>query len=447
MSSGVATWSRVHYSSADGSTIPARWGCAVSFLPHGLSSTDTGVTALVFGGANNGAYLGDVCTINLLSGVVRTLVPTQFSASDTAPFARAYMEWTPLPHGYGQGNTAALDLTRDSGVYYLHAGMGASDGTPGSDADHDWLDEWLFDAATSTWHRPVPLTCSAHSTTCTDAAPLTSILTQFTSLDAATAGPALDLSATLRPSAVYAAVQRLTTAITDRALTPTTLTDDTSACSTSCTAWEVSATRVLPAPSEGARSVRMGGRLFTFGGYSCSQQGKQQAGGLECYTNDMMVLDFSTMKWTRLSAPSDTDPSIWPSPRAYFGMGGFEERHLIIITGGAYQDVTTTFYYMSDTYAFDTLLLTFVPITIRGIPPLATWSAGAAALGEDEFYYQGGCAGTVFYDQLLVLRIGLAISKHITAMQAAGVSPLQSQAALLRSLYKHVRVIMCTMRL
>jgi hypothetical protein len=128
MSLPVPTWSLQQYNaSVDAAySVPPRWGSGVAFLPNGagLNAADTGLTALIFGGYNSGAYLGDVVSYNFGNGAMRTLVASQAAASDTQPFARGYTEWSQLLAGAGANSAALINLNVDSGRMYMMGGSG-----------------------------------------------------------------------------------------------------------------------------------------------------------------------------------------------------------------------------------------------------------------------------------------------------------------------------------
>ena len=77
-------------------------------------------------------------------------------------------------------------------------------------------------------------------------------------------------------------------------------------------------------------------------GYLCLEKGAQKKGGDACFLTGMWVLDYATMRWNVTMPPDATDPSfkLWPSLRCYNTLVAHESRGLIIVQGGFYQDIT-----------------------------------------------------------------------------------------------------------
>lgn len=226
-------------------------------------------------------------------------------------------------------------------------GLGAADGVAYGDLDTDWNDEWVFNATSLSWARLGTLVCVQNATVCSDQLTLSSVLANYTEEDG---GGTFDLTNALRPSEIQAALTRLTTALSANAARTSALTDVPNACQPKCTKFEVapdagpqSTENHKPPPFEGVRMVRIGGKGYSFGGYICGKNGKQEAGGEACFLKSMYVLDYATMQWNVSHPPEDKthpDFALWPSQRCYNTLVAHEGRGLIIVQGGFFQDIT-----------------------------------------------------------------------------------------------------------
>lgn len=279
-----------------------------------MHPSDSGLTALLFGGTTGPDYLDDVVTLNFESATLRTIVPATAMAAaasqsqgesgdetDTeAPFGRSYMEWHPLPVGFGSGSLD-LDssssggdgtgtdsvLSPTSGSFFLLGGSGASDGRRFAALDRTWDDEYVFNVSETRWRRFGAGACLANSTRCADQAPLHTYTPVLTS---AAANGSLDLTSELRPAEALVALRALlhtvhaldaTLAADLAALNASRMTNDPAACKTACTsrAFDRGADNqlVYPPPLEGYRAAEMDGKLFVFGGRNLTRRGRDNA--------------------------------------------------------------------------------------------------------------------------------------------------------------------------
>jgi hypothetical protein len=301
----------VHLLSQAPGTLSPRFGGTAAFLPSGVSPSDSGLTALLFGGTTGPLYLDDVMTLNFESATLRTIVPAstagqaQGSGGDEidteAPFGRSYMEWHPLPAGFGSGSldSASGDgsLPPTSGSFFLLGGSGTSDGRRFAALDRTWDDEYIFNLSDARWRRFGAGACLSNSTRCADQAPLHAYTP---ALAQAAANGSLDLTSELRPAEALVALRSLlhtvhalnaTLSADLAALNTSRMTNDPAACKTVCTSRAfdrgVGGDRVYPPPLEGYRAAEMDGKLFVFGGPNHSltrsrdgrRQRKQHNGG------------------------------------------------------------------------------------------------------------------------------------------------------------------------
>lgn len=89
----------------------------------------------------------------------------------------------------------------------------------------------------------------------------------------------------------------------------------------------VDATAPHPPHLEGHRASHHDGQLFFFGGYSCLDAGVMSLGGDACFSSDLWVLNLTSHEWTQHTRPTDaTDSqySLWPSPRAYHAQAVYD---------------------------------------------------------------------------------------------------------------------------
>ena len=258
-------WSKIAYNASVSPGL--RWGTPAVLIPSGMDQSDAGLTAMIFGGADGAGegYHGDVSTLNFGSGTVRVIDPKPVSITDEVPFPRGYTDWFNLPVGFGSGYVAPG--APDSGSYYLLGGAGPRDGMVFTQQDHDWNDEWIFNATARTWKRLGELICTANVTTCTDEMTLSAVLTNYTVGDGS---GAFDLEGVLRPSGIATAINRLSNALSTNSARTAALTDTPGACTTTCATYEQAATvngeSVLhPPPLEGVRMVTLGSKGYLFG--------------------------------------------------------------------------------------------------------------------------------------------------------------------------------------
>ena len=394
-------WRRINYTVGAGSagSVGARWSTPVGFVPGGLDAnkSDVGLTAVLFGGATGdfvGGYWGDVATLNFASETWRELQATPASITDAAPFPRGYTSWIALPEGFGSGYVAPTGAA-DSGCFYLLGGLGAPDGVHNGPLDKDWNDEWIFNVTGRTWSRPGLHNCLQNSTACSDATSLAALLTAYTAQSYPAPTPALNLTVPLRPADVSPVYTRLLQAMQSHTGAVAAMMNDPASCKTTCTEFQSSeldanGTLVLlrPPPLEGYRMATVGNKGYLFGGYRCTQNAQIRLGGVDCFVQDMWVLDYASLKWSRVRAPSSAaDPqyALWPSRRCYATMVGHESRGLVIVQGGYYLDLTGVGFFYNDAFAFDTNLNQFVPFDVRGVPPQKQWSAAATLQGDDMY--------------------------------------------------------------
>jgi hypothetical protein len=94
---------------------------------------------------------------------MRTIIPLSSDGlNNGGPIPRSYIEWHPLPIGYGSG--ADVSANGPSSSLFLHGGVRPYDAARFSDADEDLDDEWIFDISQLKWQPFGSIECMENKT-------------------------------------------------------------------------------------------------------------------------------------------------------------------------------------------------------------------------------------------------------------------------------------------
>lgn len=111
--------------------------------------------------------------------------------------------------------------------------------------------------------------------------------------------------------------------------------------------------------------------LWMFGGYTCTENGLSNGGGIACFPNSLYTLDINTssinyLTWSQFT--SNANDHYWPEGRAWHSVNSWQERYIVVF-GGSSIDQSSSQYYYNDVYLFDTQNMIWKSIPTRGKAP------------------------------------------------------------------------------